>query len=105
MQNKSYAEKKYKQGRLYGASHFELLTIAYSEAILGCNNKNTDHAMTAIQVLIDGLHRQNKVLLSNELGNSFKLCQKLISQQEFEKALQLLQDLRSGWREAYQLGN
>lgn len=100
--NRSYAISRYKKGRLCGAKPFELLMIAYNEAIWGCTTGNAPHAITALEVLIDSLARTEKSSLSESLEQSYAICMNLIQNNKLEIAANLLQSLRKTWREAYE---
>ncbi len=102
MKSTSYALSQYKKGRLCGASAFNLRMIAYSEAIWGCATRNSVHAIAAIKVLTKDLDQEKASPLSIHLIKAYQVCLQLIKKEKFEMAAELLQALRTSWREAYQ---
>ncbi|MFK7845149.1 MAG: hypothetical protein AB8G77_07605 [Rhodothermales bacterium] len=102
MTKPSYAISMYKKGQLCGANPFELLMVAYSEAIWGCTTQNATHATAAIHVLVDSLDPEDPSPLSKNLIKSYAVCLNLIERNKYTIAADLLQALRKSWREAHQ---
>lgn len=99
------AHSKYREGRLCGASSFDLLMIAYGEAIIGCTSHNAERALSALSVLEEKTRREPPSKLSSQLLLAYQTCKQLVHRKKFRMATSLLQALRANWREARQQAN
>ena len=101
MSGYAYALASYKAGRLCGAGTFDLLMIAYSEAIIGCGTRDGRHAIAAIEVLLKNLDQDPSSEHIQYLANVYEISIRLIKINKFDEAMTLLQAVRESLREAH----
>ena len=98
MNRSSRPHQAYKQGKELTSKPFSLIIDSYSTAIEACLERNEQKAKKAFGKLREILNVQWKNHeLSLEVNDLYLYCEKLIMEEEYEKALPILNRLRRHW--------
>ena len=85
-------------GRKAKYQPFEPVLMACNEAVESCLRQDRSRALHAISYLYHMLDFRHAPQQSAELAKLYAYCEQLVSNEEFQEAVSLLDRLRSTWR-------
>jgi flagellin-specific chaperone FliS len=95
-------KNSYIENEILNLSPVELILKIYDVAIVSCKRKNAEKANRAITELIASLNFDYKEI-SLSLFKLYHYCQYEIRQGNFDRAIEILKELRDAWATAFNL--
>ena len=91
------AQKAYAMGKKAHYLPFEPILLACNEAVDSCLNRDRSRALHAVSYLYRMLDFRNSPQQSAELAKLYDYCEQLISADDFQGAVHILDRLRGTW--------